>query len=86
MANKPNRLDAAIDRLEHQLKARIEHPLRRLREAIAAARERGRLDEKRTLEEVENIRVRDRLSSNAQHLQAANEIDHLAKQLMEKAP
>lgn len=88
MANTPrNRLDAAVDSLEEQLEERIKNPLRRLRKAIASARERGKLTpekESKVIRDIEHIRTRDKLSAKAQHLQAADEIDHLAKRLLEE--
>src|ERR1700751_5853686 len=56
----PNRLDAALDRLEEVVRSRIDQPLRHLREVIAYRRERGAFNEERIAEEVEKIAFRDR--------------------------
>jgi hypothetical protein len=73
----PNRLDAALTRLEKTVKD-AEHSMRHLRAAIEHQRKIGVFDEKRVLVEVEKILTRQELD--------AEDINNLADRLQKEAP
>lgn len=81
----PNRLDAALGRLEDMLRGRTERPIRHLRHAIAHQRRLGIFDEDFIMREIERIETREELSGQA-HGIVAQAINHLADQLMRGAP
>lgn len=88
MDEAPNRLDTMIEQLSQDIRWHIEQPLIRLREAVAHLRQAGHFDEaleSRTLAELEGIIHRERLHRKSR-LTAAEQIDHLAAQLLKEAP
>lgn len=73
-----NRLDRALWRLERTLKEAAEHPMRRLRTAIAQQRKAGAFDEDRIIEEILTIEARAYVT--------AEDVDHLAAKLETSPP
>jgi hypothetical protein len=85
MDEAPNRLNAAIARLEEAVKSRVEQPLRHLREAIEYQRSQGGFDEGFIVMEIEHIAHRDRLEWR-RYFAVGEEIQHLADRIMMNGP
>lgn len=87
MDEAPNRLDRMIEELAQDIRWHIEQPLLRLRESVARLRTLGRFDEAleaRVLAELEGIMHRERIHRKTR-LTAAEQIDHLAAEVMKEA-
>jgi len=82
----PNRLDAALNRLEEVVKTRIERPMRHLRQVIQQRREHGGFDEDTIAVEIEKIAFRDLGQEFQRGLSVGDAIESLAAQLMKEAP
>jgi hypothetical protein len=73
-----NPLDRILWRLERTLKDRAQHPLRRLRQAIAEQRRKGTFDEDIIIKELTDIEMRSYVTGE--------DIDHLATKILRGAP
>ena len=82
----PNRLDAALDRLEAVIKDRIVQPMRHLREAIQQRREQGGFDEDVIVKEIEKIAFHDRMKQVNSPTQIGEEIEVLANRILKEKP
>ena len=82
----PNRLDAALARLEEVVKTRIMQPMSHLRQVIKWRREQGGFDEDHIAIEIEKIAFRDLGQELRRGLSVGDEIESLAAQLMKEAP
>jgi len=81
-----NRLDAALNRLEAVVKARIELPMRHVRQVIQWRREHGPFDEDPVVVEIEKIAFRDLGTESRRELSVGDELETLAARLMKEAP
>ena len=90
MADEPtqhNRLDAALNRLEQVVKARIEQPMKQLRQVIQWRREQGGFDEDRVSVEIEQIAFRDLNDTRRKDfINVGEEIEALAARIMKERP
>jgi len=82
----PNRLDAALNRLEEVVKTRIEQPMKHLRHVINWRRGQGGFDEDQIAVEIEKIAFRDLGQELRRGLSVGDEIESLAARLMKEAP
>ena len=82
----PNRLDAALNRLEAVVKARIEQPMGHLRQVIKWRREHGGFNEDPFTIEIEKIAFRDLGTESRRELSVGDELETLAARLMKEAP
>ena len=82
----PNRLDAALNRLEEVVKTRIMQPMSHLRQVIKWRREQGGFDEDKVAVVIEEIAFRDLGTESRRELSAGDEIESLAARLMKEAP
>ena len=82
----PNRLDAALNKLEEVVKTRISQPMGHLRQIIQWRRERGGFDEDKLAVEIEKIAFRDLGQQSRRALSVGDEIETLAALLMKEAP
>ena len=82
----PNRLDAALNRLEEVVKTRISQPMSHLRHIIQWRRERGGFDENKLAVAIEDIAFRDLGQESRRALSVGDEIETLAALLMKEAP
>lgn len=78
-----NRLDAALDRLEEVVTARVTQPMRFLRAAITARRAQGTFDEAHVADEIEQLAARDRMESR-RGFSVGEEIEYLTKRLAQR--
>ncbi len=82
----PNRLDAALARLEEVVKTRIEQPMGHLRQVIKWRREQGGFNEDVFAVEIEKIAFRDLGQELRRVLSVGDELESLAARLMKEAP
>ena len=82
-----NRLDAALNRLEEVVKARIEQPMKQLRQVIQWRREQGGFDEDRVSVEIEQIAFQDLNDTRRRDFLAVGErVEALAARIMKERP
>jgi len=82
-----NRLDAALNRLEEVVKARIEQPMKQLRQVIQWRREQGGFDEDRVSVEIEEIAFQDLNDTRRRDFIAVGErVEALAARIMKERP
>jgi len=82
-----NRLDAALKRLEDVVKARIEQPMKQLRQVIQWRREQGGFDEDRVSVEIEQIAFQDLNDTRRRDFLAVGErVEALAARIMKERP
>jgi len=78
-----NRLDAALDRLEEVVTARVTQPMRFLRAAINERRTQGNFDEAHLADEIDGLAARERAESR-RGFSVGEEIDYLTKRLAQR--